>query len=236
MTSPGALPERHDVEPIRLVIADPHAIVRDGLCALFAHAPGIEVVAEAADAESLVARMPGLDARIVVLDLALPGGGGMSLIPRIRAAARDAAVIVLSRLNDPRLVGDALAAGGAAYVLMQSGFGTLEQAVHAIARGEHFLDPALDGVCDSDPTPSRRELDVLQRAALGHSNKAIAVSLGISPRTVEAHKTHAMRKLGLHGRDELMRYAATRQWLGDHASLWPAEAPAASVNARGSRA
>jgi two-component system, LuxR family, secretion system response regulator SsrB len=154
-----------------------------------------------------------------VLDISLPGGQGAETIARLHTVSPPPAVIVLTPTEDPGLVREALTAGTAGYVLMRSGFAALREAVQTVMRGERYVDPALAGRLEEPEGAGRaasaRELEVLRRAARGQSHKAIASALAISARTVEAHKRHGMRKLGLHGRRDLLRYAVARHWLAE---------------------
>jgi DNA-binding NarL/FixJ family response regulator len=201
------------------MLADDHQTVREGLRALFATIPDVEVVAEADDVESAVQRARDSKPDLIILDLSLPKISGLTAIPRIKQEHPGTAIAVLTRYRDPAFVRQAFSAGAAAYVLKQSPFSELRRAVELAAQGERYLDARLvESVGDilSASTMeelSARERDVLRRTALGHSNKEISASLGIAVKTVEVHKTHAMRKLGLRDRSDLIRYAALHAWL-----------------------
>ncbi|MBY0493602.1 MAG: response regulator transcription factor [Cyanobacteria bacterium] len=150
-----------------------------------------------------------------VVDLSMPRVNGLTLIRQLRYVNARTKVIVFSRYREVGYVRDAFAAGARGYVLKQSSFEELRKAIDAVMRGEHHLDAAQGppllppGI---GPLLSDRELDVLRRSALGHANQEIADSLTIALKTVEAHKSHAMKKLGLGSRRDVIRYAALQGW------------------------
>lgn len=206
---------------IRLLLADDHEMVRQGLRALFATMPEVEVVEETGDAETTVARVRETSPDLLVLDLCLPMAGGLSAIRDIRSQDRNTPIVVLTRHRDSAFVRDALAAGANAYVLKQSPFSELQHAVTQAARGERYVDRQLAARVQDPPSNgvrrpvSTRERDVLRRAALGHGNKEIAAALGIAVKTVEVHKAQGMRKLDLRDRSDLVRYATLQGWLSE---------------------
>jgi DNA-binding NarL/FixJ family response regulator len=200
-----------------LLIED-HQTVREGLRALFATLPDVEVVAEAGDGESAVQHARDIKPDLVVLDLSLPKISGLAAIPMIKHGHPEAAIAILTRYRDPAFVRQAFAAGAAAYVLKQSPFSELRRAVECVAQGERYLDAHLiehvvDLPSEKSGELSDREREVLRRTALGHSNKEISAGLAIAVKTVEVHKTRAMRKLGLRDRGDLIRYAVLHAWL-----------------------
>ena len=209
--------------PIRLVLADDHAIVRDGLRTLIASAGDVEVVGEAdngADAERLAAE---LRPDVVVIDISMPGGGPEAA-ERIAQAAPDVRVLVLTMHDDRAHLRRMLEAGADGYVLKRATFDELMRAIRAVNAGEAYVDPHLaaavlrpttsDASDIADVTLSAREEDVLRRIAWGESNKAIARELGISVRTVETYKTRFSEKLGLAARSDIVRYAVRKGWMG----------------------
>jgi DNA-binding NarL/FixJ family response regulator len=206
--------------PIRVLVADDHETVRKGLRALFESVPDVIVVQDTADAESTVESVGAKAPDLVVLDLSMPRMGGLAAIREIKQLRPETAVVVLSRHRDPAFVREALNAGAAGYVLKQSPFNELRQAVQTAARGGKYVDPGLSA-SPAWPAPftlhsssiSGRESDVVRRTALGESNKEIARALGIAVKTVEVHKANAMRKLGMRHRSDLVRYAAAQGWL-----------------------
>jgi DNA-binding NarL/FixJ family response regulator len=201
------------------MLADDHETVREGLRALFATVPDVDVVEDVGDGESAIDRVRAVEPDLLVLDLSMPKAGGLSALRSIKRDKPNTAVVVLTRYRDPAFVREALASGASAYVLKQSPFSELQRAVASAARGGKYIDRRLlsmDGEYrrfDETPDVSDRERDVLRRTALGQSNKEIAWDLRIAVKTVEVHKTHAMRKLDLRDRADLIRYATMHGWL-----------------------
>ena len=208
--------------PTRVLLADDHETVREGLRALFEGVPDVEVVGDVADGDAAVQAVTAMRPDLVVLDLSMPPGNGINAIRQILEVKDDTGVVVLTRYRDAAYVREAMLAGASGYVLKQSPFAELRQAVQDVARGVRHIDAALGPKLDDEPVeehpPSRlteRERAVLRRAALGHANKDVAAELGIALKTVEVHKANAMRKLGLRSRNEVVRYAALHGWLQD---------------------
>lgn len=206
----------------RVLLADDHQTVREGLRALFDSVPGVSVVGDVADGHSAVQAVCSLLPDLVVLDLSMPPTNGVDVIKQIHEVREDTAVIVLSRYRDAAYVREALAAGARGYVLKQSPFSELRQAVEDVARGGRHVDQSVSaqmppdtGATKARPGLTDREQSVLRRAALGHSNQDIATALGIALKTVEVHKANAMRKLELRNRNQMVRWAALQGWLQD---------------------
>lgn len=207
---------------LRLLLADDHETVRQGLRALFESVPDVEVVHDVADGDAAIAAIRTMAPDLVVIDLSMAPTDGLAVMRRIKHARRRTKVVVLTRHREAGYVREALAAGASGYVLKQSPFSELRRAVETVARGEEHLDPALwrGGEPHRAPTAAaplvtERELDVLQRAAVGQTNKEIAGELDIAVKTVEMHKSNAMKKLGLRGRTQVVRYAMLHGWLND---------------------
>lgn len=208
---------------IRVLIAEDHATVRHGLKLLVDAQSDMQVVGEASDGRAAVDAAMVLKPAVAVLDISMPVMNGLAAARVIRERAPDTAIVALTRYGDAAYVKDLLEAGACAYVLKQSPSSELLQAIRAAAKGKQHLDRALAAEALSkrtrgDPPVSRitdRETEVLRLMALGHSNKDIAAALGISVKTVEVHKTNAMRKLGFQGRIDVVRYALLQGWLQD---------------------
>lgn len=203
---------------IRVMLADDHEAIRQGLRALFATVPDIEVVMDVGDAEGAVDEARRLAPDVVVVDLSMPKAGGLTVIRQIRAARSATAIVVLTRHRDVAFVHEALSAGASGYVLKQSPFSELRRAIEQVFGGGRYVDSGLKTVLDASPVGftgqvSHREREVLRRTVLGHSNKEIASALSISVKTVEVHKTNGMRKLDLRDRGALVRYGAMHGWL-----------------------
>jgi two-component system, NarL family, response regulator NreC len=204
-------------DPIRVVIADDHTLVRSGLRLLLEAEPDFLVEDEAADAEEAIrlARLHKPD--VVLLDVVMPGRSGIDAAPEILAAAPYTHILVLSMQDDPSYVRQAFSAGASGYLLKEAADDELVQAVRQVAAGSRYVHPALGARlaaaeaeakarAEADPL-SAREREVLRLLALGHTNQEIAKLLFISVRTAETHRAHVMQKLRLSTRAELVRHA-----------------------------
>jgi two-component system, NarL family, response regulator NreC len=206
---------------IRILLADDHETVRAGLRMLVDAQPDMQVVAEASDGEQAMARVADTRPDVAVLDLTMPGVGGLTVARRLATDPGVTSIVVLTRHDDEAYVRELLAAGVAGYVLKQSSSEELLRAIRAAARQERYVDPACggqvkDGAAErATQTITPREREVLRLMAIGHSNKEIASMLTISIKTVEVHKGNAMRKLRLGGRTDVVRYAVLHEWMKD---------------------
>lgn len=210
---------------IRVLLADDHETVRQGLKMLIEAQTDMEVVGEAGDGEVAVERAVALRPDVAVVDIAMPRTNGLLAARRIRTAVPETAVVALTRYVDAAYVKELLAVGAVGYVLKQSASIELLRAIRAAARGERYLDTSLSGrhlTSAGSPRGGRtgavitsREGEVLRMMALGHSNKEIAQALDVAVKTVEVHKANAMRKLGLAGRIDVIKYAVLQGWLSE---------------------
>ncbi len=211
-------PER--AGPIKIVLADDHAVVRSGLRMLLDSEPGLEVVAEAGDVESARRYVRGHRPEVLVLDVNMPGGSSLEAIPLLRAEAPDTQIVVLTMQQEPAFARHALGAGAIGYVLKEAADEELVEAVRRAAAGESYLNPRLGARLAAEPVQgapgdlSEREIDVLRLIALGHTNAEIAQRLYLSVRTVETHRAHIQQKLGLSSRAELVGHALKRGLIG----------------------
>jgi two-component system, NarL family, response regulator NreC len=208
--------ETASAEPIRIVLADDHTVVRAGLRMLLDHESDFEVVAEASDIDGARRYVRGHHARVLVLDLNMPGGSSLEAIPTIREESPDTQIVVLTMQKELAFAREALSAGALGYVLKEAADDELIEAVRRAAVGESYLNPKLGARMASKPPPgppddlSPREVDVLRLIALGHTNAEIGEQLNLSVRTVETHRSHIQQKLGLSSRAELVGYALKR--------------------------
>jgi DNA-binding NarL/FixJ family response regulator len=220
MTPPSAV--------IRIVLADDHVTVRQGLKLLIDAQPDMQVVAEASDGSGAVEHARAFKPEVVVMDISMPGVNGLVATRALRAQVPGTAVVILTRHGDDAYLQELLRAGAAGYVLKQSAAAELLQAVRAVAAGGQYLDSALTarvtagfvgrkskGLNQPGAALTERETEVLRLIASGYSNKEIAVQLDLSVKTVEVHKANSMRKLGLTGRIDIIRYAILQDWLHD---------------------
>jgi DNA-binding NarL/FixJ family response regulator len=203
----------------RILIADDHAIVREGVRALLGAAGDMDVVGEAAGGQEAIDLAVSLEPDLILMDIAMPGLGGLEATLEIRKRVPRAKIIVLSQYGDPEYVRRFVKAGVSGYVLKNAAGADLVAAVRAVLRGGLVLDPeiALDALQDSGTgaadgpdaydTLTDREKQVLKLVAEGHSNKDVAEMLNISVKTAMSHREHVMTKLGVHNRTELIRFA-----------------------------
>jgi two-component system, NarL family, response regulator NreC len=208
---------------IRVVLAEDHETVREGLRLLLNAQTDMTVVGEASDGRRAVECAGTLHPDVLVLDLTMPGMSGLAAARALKGSTPPVAIVALTRHDDGAYVQELIDLGAAAYVLKQSASVELLRAIRAAAAGERYLDPNLAPAGEprdprrrtTTPRVTDREVEVLRMVASGHSNKDIATALAISIKTVEVHKANAMRKLSLRGRTDVVRYAVMRGWLRD---------------------
>lgn len=207
--------------PIRIVVADDHALVREGIRRVLDEVLEFEVVAEAADGYETLDRVKELDPDVLLLDLTMPGIGGLDVTRRIRAESDRPRVLILSMHDEAEYILRAVKAGADGYLLKDdAGPQMLRHAVSAVHSGESFYSPRAAAALavsvrsvEEQPAPqplallTGRELDVLRLLASGQSNKQMATELGISRRTVESHRESLMKKLEIRTVAGLTRLA-----------------------------
>jgi two-component system response regulator NreC len=212
----GSADASGDPQKIRLVLADDHQVVRQGLHLVLDAEEDFEVVAEAGDVDSARRATVGHHPDVLVLDLNMPGGSVLEAIPELRQRAPSTQIVVLTMQDQPAFAREALSAGAVAYVLKEGADTELVEAVRRAAAGEIYLNPRLGARIAAEPLPgppddlTQREVDVLRRIGLGYTNAEIAEQLYLSVRTVESHRQHIQQKLGLTKRAELVQYALSR--------------------------
>jgi two-component system, NarL family, response regulator NreC len=197
-------------QPITVVIADDHAVVRQGLRLLLEAEEDLAVLGEASDVREAKALLRDATPDVLVLDLHMGPELSLSTLSELRSGSPATAVVILTMDDDPAFVQPAWAAGAAGYVLKEASRTELVRAIRTVGKGGRYLDPAIGGWALSgagDAVLSQRELEVLRLVALGYTNSEIAKRMYISPRTVETHRANLQSKLRLSGRPELVRYA-----------------------------
>jgi DNA-binding NarL/FixJ family response regulator len=211
--------------PIRILIADDHAVVRSGLRALLRADPDLEVVGEAEDGVETLRLAETLHPDTVLLDITMPPENGIKTAQRLKEEHPELIVLFLTMHEDEGLLHEALRAGAAGYVIKRAEESEIIQAIHAASHGDIYVHPAMTRALLHQPVTTehrrgspvnaltRRELDVLRLLAKGNTNRQIAGLLGLSMRTVENHRANLMGKLGLVSRVELVNYAEAHHLL-----------------------
>ncbi len=224
--------------PIRILIADDHRIVREGLRLILESQEEFAFLGEAADGEEAVRLAEELHPDVILMDLRMPGMDGITAIKKIRGRDPQAAIVILTTYNEDDLMVRGLRAGARGFLLKDTDRGTLFRAIRSAARGEALLLPEViakvlartaeetpesagqgtgadgpDGKAGTEGGLSERELEVLASVADGRRSKEIAVLLGISERTVKAHLASIYNKLGVDSRAAAIAIAAQKGWL-----------------------
>lgn len=212
------------MDNIRILIAEDHAVVREGTRRILEQNPGLQVVGEAADGREAVELVDRLRPDVAIIDIAMPQMNGIEATRQIKARRPTTSVLILSAYDDDQYVFALLEAGAAGYLLKDVRGSQLVDAVRAVYSGEAVLHPiiarkVLSRFVKSGPDGnarahlSGRELEVLRLAAAGHSNKEIGRALGLSARTVQVHLTHIFAKLNVASRTEAVIYGLRQGWL-----------------------
>jgi DNA-binding NarL/FixJ family response regulator len=206
---------------LSVILADDHAIVRQGLAALLQGVPDISLLAQAADGEAAWELIETHQPDIAILDLAMPRATGIEVARRVEASALDTRVVLLTMHDDAATALQAQQAGVTGFVIKDNSFEELALAVRSVAAGGTFVTPAvrakLNGLRRSGQRPvalSPREREVVRLIAGGQTSKEIGRALAISPRTVDTYRDRLRDKLGLHTVAELVLYAAQCGLLG----------------------
>jgi DNA-binding NarL/FixJ family response regulator len=206
---------------IRVLVADDHAVVREGIRTLLESTPGFEVVGEAGSGDEALAIIGRTDPDVAILDITMPGLSGIDVIARLRATGARTGVLILSMHDHPEYVLGAVRAGADGYLLKSAGPAEIRDAVRAVAAGHEAFGPRITQLLGSAlrdeaaRSASRgrldlltpRELEVLSRVAAGRTSREIGEDLGISHRTVETHRESLMKKLGIRTVAGLTRFA-----------------------------
>jgi two-component system response regulator NreC len=201
--------------PIRIVLADDHVLVRQGLKALLER-EGFQVVAEASDGQDALRHVESLQPDIAVMDISMPTLNGLNAAREVRRASPKTRTILLTQHDESQYIRDALEAGVKGYVLKSQVANDLLLAIRQVSRGQVYLSPGvssavLEAYHSKSEQPKNpltaRERQVLQLVAEGKSSKDVASLLGISVKTAESHRTRLMQKLDIHETASLVRYA-----------------------------
>lgn len=202
---------------IRVLVAEDHTIVREGIKQLIGMAKDLQVVGEATNGEQLLETLRQVPCEVVLLDISMPGVNGLEAIPRIRALANPPAILMLSMHDEVQMAARALKIGAAGYATKDSDPALLLTAIRKVASGGRYIDPALAdrmvfevGLTDSRPSHallSEREFSVFERLVKGEGVNEIAQHLAVSNKTVSTHKARLMQKLNAHSVADLVKYA-----------------------------
>lgn len=214
---------------LRILIAEDHISVREGFRYIIESQDDMEVIGEADDGRAAIEMARELKPHIVLMDISMPKLNGMKAAATLKRVAPDIKILTLTRHTDTAFLQELLKAGVSGYVLKQSSSDEIIRALRAIARGGNYLDPAITGKVFNDYTEKQsrprgdttgvpltdRESEVLRHIALGYSNAEIADKIDISVKTVESHKTNALKKLDMRTRKDIIRYAILQGWMQD---------------------
>ena len=211
---------------MRIVLAEDHKTVREGLKMLVNAQADMEVVGEAGDGQAAIKSVREKNPDIVVMDISMPEMNGLKATRKLKSEFPDLKILTLTRHSDDSFLEQLLGAGASGYILKQSAPAELINAIRTVGGGNAYIDSSLTEKVmggylsrglrgDRKHEVSHREIEVLRLIALGYSNKEIGSRLDLSVKTVEAHKANAMRKLNMRGRIDIVRYAVLQGWLGD---------------------
>ena len=214
---------------LRILLAEDHETIRDGLKLLVNSQPDMEVVGAADNGRVAVQLTQQLQPDIVVMDVSMPELNGLQATKQLKKKCPQVKVLPLTRHTDDGYLQQLLQAGASGYVLKQSKSVELLRAIRAVGLGQTYLDPAISEKAvtqirsgkraarglPSNPNLSDREEEVLRLIAWGHINKEVAARLNVSVKTIEVHKANAMRKMGMKSRVDIVRYAMLQGWLQD---------------------
>lgn len=218
------------MKPLTIVIADDHAVIRDGLKLILDNHPDFQVVGEACRGEDACSKVQALKPDVVLMDVAMPGLGGAAATRRIRESCPQTRVLALSAYEDDAYIRQLLAFGASGYLLKQSATNEIARAIRIVAAGDTYTDPTILSRREAASKRqkaggveilSNRESEILRYTARGMTNKEIANLMMISVKTVETYKTRFCRKLNLQSRADIVRFALLQGWLNSESG--PAE-------------
>lgn len=203
-------------QPVRVVLADDHELVRSGIKALLSMVEGVEVIAEASDGSELVSLVGDLKPDLVMTDISMPGMDGITAISEIHRQHPQVKLLVLSMYDTVDFVKRAVASGACGYLMKDAPPFELEQAVRSVMATGSYYSPAIAQrlLQPSEPTASdeltQRQVEILKLIAQGRASKEIAFELGLSPKTVDVHRARIMDRLQLNDIASLTRYAVRK--------------------------
>ena len=215
-------------QPIRVLIADDHAVLRAGLRMLINAQPDMEAVGEAENTDATLAQIERLSPDVVLLDISMPGGGGLRVLWALQQVHPAPRILVLTMHEDDEYLREALRLGAAGYIVKSAADQELLAAIRSVMQGNVYIHPSmtralLDNLLPTteslsqDPwdTLSEREQQVIRLVAMGYTNREVAAQLHLSVKTVETYRARAMEKLGFRTRAQLVQYAARRGFLSE---------------------
>ena len=207
------------MKPIRVLLVDDHALVRNGIAGLLRQSGSIDVAGETGDGEEVFALLKNLRPDVVLMDIVLPGDNGLQITERLIKEYPDVRVVILSAHSNEVYVSNALRLGAVGYLLKDADISELTFALQAVMRGEVYLTPSvsrqvvsdyvrrLENGAESEILLTERQLEILQLMAQGCTTKEVAQKLFISEKTVHAHRSQMMRRAGVRDMAGLIRYA-----------------------------
>jgi DNA-binding NarL/FixJ family response regulator len=214
---------------LKIMLAEDHETVREGLRLIINAQADMEVCGEAGDGLTAVKLAQELQPDVIVMDVTMPEMNGLQATKKIKQLSPHLKILAMTRHTDDGYLQELLRAGASGYALKQSASAELLRAIRVVAAGNNYLDPSIAGrvmggyvgkadraaSASTESTLTERESEVLRQIAWGYSNKEIAQRLTLSVKTVEAHKANAMRKLGIGNRIDIVRFAILQGWLED---------------------
>lgn len=212
-----------------ILIAEDHQTVREGVKMIVNSQPDMEVIGETGNGRDAVRLAQELQPDMVLMDVSMPEMNGLKATAQLKKLCPQIKVLMLTRHTDDGYLQELLSNGASGYVLKQSASTELLRAIRTVAAGNKYLDPAITGKViggyaskrvrpgfEAGENVTERESEVLRLIAWGYSNKEIAQKMSISVKTVEAHKANAMRKMNMHSRIDIVRYAILQGWLQEN--------------------
>ncbi len=212
---------------IKIMIADDHTIVRQGMRKLLETYPELQVIGESQDGDETVELAKQLLPEIIIMDISMPGLNGLEATRQLKKRLPQIKILILTMHAEKEYIFKILQSGASGYLLKGSAIEELITAIHAVDRGESYLSPPISksiieeyvgggpntrSTTQSQPLTTR-EREVLQLIAEGHTSKSIATYLSLSSKTIETHRSHIMQKLNIHNAAGLIRYAIQKGWV-----------------------